>query len=68
MLDGKMVTEKWKFWRPRNEGEDQMKVAWIKQLNSLKGLGTKQEDEVALTTVSKLSPEQFHEKRWLKAP
>ena len=28
----------------------------------------RKQDEVALTTVSKLSPERVHEKRWLKAP
>ena len=28
----------------------------------------RKQDEVAVTTVSKLSPERVHEKRWLKAP
>ena len=28
----------------------------------------RKQDEVALTTVSMISPEQIHEKRWLKAP
>ena len=28
----------------------------------------RKQDEVALTTVSKLSPERVHEKQWLKAP
>ena len=35
----------------------------------LKGqIQKRKQDEVALTTVSKLSPERVHEKRWLKAP
>ena len=35
----------------------------------LKGqVQNRKQDEVALTTVSKLSPEQVHEKLWLKAP
>ena len=68
MLGGKMVIEKWRFYRQERgvRPKDLNKTA----KNSFKE-GHEQNrkpTEIALTTVSKLSLEQVHEKQSLETP
>ena len=63
-------------WSSRNESFEDLETKGKTKsgMNKVVKIGLKdqvqkrKQDEVALTTVSKLSPEQVHEKRWLKAP
>ena len=56
MLGGKMVIEKWRFYRQETRGKTEGHVQ------------NRKPNEVALTTVNKLSPEQVHEKQSLETP
>ena len=68
MLGGKIVVEKWRFYRQETRGKTESPEwnGW----NSFKEghVQNRTPNEVALTTVSKLSLEQVHEKQSLETP
>ena len=68
MLGAKIVIEKWRFYR--QETRDKTESPEWNRWNSFKEghVQNRKPNEVALTTVSKLSLEQVHEKQSLETP
>ena len=68
MLGGKIVIEKWRFYRQETRGKTKS-PEWNRWNSFKKGkVQNRKLNEVALTTVSKLSLEQVHEKQSLETP
>ena len=70
MLGGKIVIEKWRFYRQETRVRPKVlnKTAKIVLKNSEGHVQNRTLNEVALTTVSKLSLEQVHENQTLETP
>ena len=68
MLGGKIVIEKWRFYRQETRGKTES-PEWNRWNSFKEGhVQNRKPNEVALTTVSKLSLEQVHEKQSLETP